>query len=187
MRRLAALLLALPLAFAAQAAQALEVAGVKVEESAELAGKKLLLNGAGLRKKVFFKVYVGALYVEQRSGDPAALVAADAPRLVRLHMLRELDKESVLKAFREGIEKNSKATAPAALAKLARVESAIPAELKTGQVITVSYVPGTGTSLGIEGGTAASVEGKDFADAILRVWLGEDPVDSDLKAGMLGK
>jgi len=184
MRLLAALLAS---ALLAPAAQALEVAGVRVEETADLGGKKLALNGAGLRKKVFFKVYVGALYVEQRSGDPAALVAADAPRLVRLHMLRELDRESVLKAFREGIEKNSRATAAAALAKLAQVEKAIPAELKPGQVVTVAYQPGAGTALGIEGGASASVEGKDFADAILRVWLGDDPVDADLKAGMLGK
>lgn len=184
MRLLAALLAALALA---PAALAVEVAGVQVAESADLEGKKLTLNGAGLRKKVFFKVYVGALYVEQRSADPVALVAADAPRLVRLHMLRELDRETILKAFREGIEKNSRATAAAALAKLAQVEKAIPAELKPGQVVTVTYRPGAGTSLGIEGGASASVEGKDFADAILRVWLGDDPVDADLKAGMLGK
>jgi len=187
MRRAAALLIALALIAAAPVAQAAEVAGVKVDESADLAGARLQLNGAGLRKKVFFKVYVGALYVEKKSGDAAALVAADGPRLVRLHMLRELDRESVLKAFREGIEKNSRATAAAALAKLAQVEKAIPEELKSGQVVTVSYRPGVGTSLGIEGGTTATVEGKDFADAILRVWLGDEPVDADLKAGMLGK
>ncbi len=184
MRLLAALLAA---AFLAPSAFAVEVAGVPVDEAADLDGKKLVLNGAGLRKKLFFKVYVGALYVEQRSADAAALLAADAPRLVRLHMLRELDRESILKAFREGIEKNSPATAAAALAKLAQVEKAIPAELKPGQVVTVTYRPGAGTSLGIQGGTAASVEGKDFADAILRVWLGDEPVDADLKAGMLGK
>lgn len=183
--RLLAALLATTLLLSS--AHALEVAGVQVEEAADVDGKKLALNGAGLRKKLFFKVYVGALYVEQRSGDAAALLAADAPRLVRLHMLRELDRESILKAFREGIEKNSRATAAAALAKLAQVEKAIPEELKPGQVVTVTYRPGTGTSLGVQGGTAASVEGKDFADAILRVWLGDEPVDADLKAGMLGK
>jgi hypothetical protein len=182
--RLAAALAAL---LVAPHASAVEVAGVKVEETASLDGAQLVLNGAGLRTRFFFKVYVGALYVAQRSGDPVALVAADAPRLVRLHMLRELDREAILKAFREGIEKNSPSTAAAALRKLAQVEKAIPAELKPGQVVTVAYRPGVGTALGIEGGASASVEGKDFADAVLRIWLGDEPVDADLKAAMLGK
>lgn len=184
MTKLAALVAAAALALPALAR---EVAGVPVPESAALGGRTLQLNGAGLRKKLFFKVYVGALYVEARSGSPEAIVAADAPKLVRMHFLRDVGREDVLKAFREGFEKNSPATAAAALAKLAQVEKVLPAELKTGQVLVVSYLPGAGSAIGVEGGPSASVEGKEFADALFRNWLGPEPADGDLKDGMLGK
>jgi hypothetical protein len=179
---LAAVLALLPCA----PASALEVAGVAVADTATLGGKTLVLNGAGLRRKVFFKVYVGALYVEARSSDPVALVEADAPKLVRMHFLRDVDRDSVFGAFREGFEKNSRAGAAAALAKLAQVEKAIPAEVKTGQVLVISYQPGVGSTIGLEGGVSASAEGKDFADALFRNWLGPEPADADLKKGMLG-
>ena len=164
-----------------------EVAGVTVAPDATLGGKALVLNGAGLRKRFLFKVYVGALYVESRSSDPGALVAADAPKLVRMHFLRDVDRDSILGAFREGFEKNSPGSAAAASAKLEQVARILPAEIKSGQVMTVSYLPGPGSTVGIEGGPSATVEGKEFADALFRNWLGPDPADADLKVGMLGK
>jgi hypothetical protein len=169
------------------AAQAREVSGVEVPDSVTLAGKPLSLQGAGLRKRFIVKVYVGALYLEVRSSDPEAVVAADAAKVVRMHFLRDVDREAVLGAFREGFEKNSPAAAAAAVATLRQVEQAVPAEIKKGQVLVVAYAPGAGTSLGVEGGTAATAEGKAFADALFRIWLGPAPADADLKAGMLGK
>lgn len=179
---LAAALSLLPLA-----AQAKEVAGVALPDTMQVAGKTLALNGAGLRKRVFIKVYVGGLYLEARSGDPEAIVAADAPKAVRMHFLRGVEKEKVLGAFREGFEKNSKATAAAAASRLEAVDKVLPAELKEGQVLVVTYAPGTGSTVGVEGGASATVEGKEFADALFRNWLGKEPADEGLKEGMLGK
>jgi hypothetical protein len=183
MRTLAALILS---ALALDAG-AREVAGVEVPEAAALGGKQLVLNGAGLRKRLFFKVYVGALYAEARSSDPEALIAADAPKLVSMVFLRDVDRDSILGAFREGFEKNSGAQAAAAVARLTQVEKILPPEIRKGQVMTVSYVPGTGSTVAIEGGAGATVEGKEFADALFRNWLGPEPADADLKQGMLGK
>jgi len=182
MKALAALL-ALALA---PAAPAREVAGVAVPETATLGGATLPLHGAGLRKRVFFKVYVGALYIDSKAKAAEALVSADVPKLVRMTFLRDVARDDVLKAFREGFEKNSAATAAQAAASLAQVEPALPAEVKTGQVLLVSYQPGTGSTLGVEGGASATVPGKAFADALFRNWLGPEPADADLKSGMLG-
>src|SRR5512143_1879904 len=134
MKILAALLAA---ALLAPAAQAREVAGVAVPDTASLAGRTLPLHGAGLRKKFLFKVYVGALYLESRTANGAAVVAADAPKLVRMHFLRDVSRDDVLKTFREGFENNSKGSAAMATARLAEVEKVLPAELKTGQVLQV--------------------------------------------------
>jgi hypothetical protein len=182
MRHLAvalALSLALP-------ALARDVAGVQVPDAATVGGTSLTLNGAGLRTRFFVKVYVGALYLERLSSDPAAIVAADAPWKVSLTLKRDVDQAAIMGAFKEGFEKNSRADLPALLPSLDRV-GAILKDLKTGEVVAFAYVPGTGTTASAPGGATVTIEGKPFADAMLRIWLGNDPVDGDLKKAMLGK
>ena len=181
--RLAAALLLLALAAPASAR---EVAGVAVPDTAALGGKALQLNGAGLRSKFFVKVYVGALYLEQKASDGAAVIAADAPWLVTMTFKRGVEKEKILGAFREGFEKNSPADLPGLLPGLATVEAGVK-DFKEGDVFTISYQPGVGSTLTPPGGAPVVVEGKKFGDALLRNWLGDKPADGDLKKGMLGK
>ena len=180
--RLVAAALALTLAAPAVAK---DVAGVAVPETTVLGMKTLTLNGAGVRSKFFVKVYVGALYLEARATDANAILSADAPWLVTMTFKRGVEKEKVMGAFREGFEKNSKADLPTLLPALAVVESKI-GDFKEGDVFTISYVPGTGSSLKPASGPPIGVAGKVFGDALLRNWLGEHPADGDLKAAMLG-
>jgi hypothetical protein len=176
----AALLLCL-----ATAPLAKEVAGVQVPDTMTLGGAALALNGAGLRSKFFVKVYVGALYLTQRSGAAAAILAADAPWLVTMTFKRDVDKAKILEAFKEGFEHNSAADLPALLPGLARLDAAMK-DLKEGDVFTISYQPGVGSTVTPPGGAPVVVEGRTFATALLRNWLGDRPADSGLKAGMLG-
>jgi len=163
-----------------------EVAGVAVPDTAPLGPLTLKLNGAGLRSKLFVKVYVGALYLEQQAGDVGAILSADAPWLVTMTFKRGVEKEKIIGAFREGFEKNSRADLPALLPALAVVESKL-GDFKEGDVFTISYVPSSGSTLRPPSGPPIGVAGKVFGDALLRNWLGEHPADGDLKAGMLGK
>jgi hypothetical protein len=188
MRRLvlaAALSLGLCLGLSTPAA-AIEVAGVQVPDTTTFAGKTLVLNGAGLRSKLFVKVYVGALYLEQRSGDAAAIVAADAPWKVVMTFKREVDKEKIIGAFKEGFENNSPADAASLAPALARVDATMK-DLKEGDVLTIAYAPGTGSTITTPAGATVTIEGRAFGAALLRNWLGEKPADSGLKKGMLGK
>ena len=185
MRSLAAALL-----LAALPVQALDVAGVKVPDTFSLDGKTLALNGAGLRTKTFLKVkvYVAALYVTERSKDPAAIVALDAPKAIRLTLLRNVDRSTFVESLRDGVAANSPGQSQALAPKLKQLEDAMPADVKEGQVITVSYVPGTGTTVAVDGGASTTIAGKDFADALFRVWLGPKPTDGgleDLKEALL--
>ncbi len=182
MRTLAALL-ALTLCLPALAK---EVAGVQVADSVTAGGKTLALNGAGLRSKLFIKVYVGALYLEQRSSDPAAIVAADQAWQVVMTFKRDVDKASILGAFKDGFENNSKADAPQLIPALARID-AVMKDLKSGDVLVIAYAPGTGSTVTAPGGGTVTIEGKPLADALLRNWLGDKPADGGLKSGMLGK
>jgi hypothetical protein len=168
-------------------AQAREVEGVDVPDTVTVDGSALQLNGVGLRRATMFnvKVYVGALYLATRSTDPEAIVAADAPKRVRMAFLRDVEREKVLGAFREGFEKNSSAQAKELEPGLERIAKVLPASMKPRQELVVTYTPGTGTTVsGPEG--AVTVEGKAFADALLRVWLGPKPADDGLKKAMLG-
>ena len=185
MTKLAAAALALCVATPALAAK---VAGVEFPDSVDVGGKTLKLNGAGLRKKFIVKVYAGGLYVVEPSRDAAAIVAADAPKRVRMVFLRSVARSQVLDAYRDGFEKNSPGPGLTGLvAKLDRIAPAIPAELKEGAEMLVTYVPGEGTTVVATGGGSATVEGKEFADALFKNWLGAHPADEDLKAGMLGR
>lgn len=182
-RAVAAVSIASLLAFAAAAK---EMEGIKVPDTATVAGKELKLNGAGVRTKFFFKVYVGALYVENTSKDPAAIIGADGVRSVTMTMLRDLEKEAIAGAIREGFEKNSKDALPALKERMEKFIAQIPDKITKGQVLQLTYVPGKGTTVSGQGERTV-VEGKDFADALFSVWLGKHPADDGLKKGMLGE
>ncbi len=163
-----------------------ELAGVKVPDKATVAGKELVLNGLGLRTKAIFKVYVASLYVETASKDGAQLIASDQVKRVEMYMKRDLEKAKIVDAVRDGFEKNSKALMPKLKERLDKFVAVIP-DVKEGEKLTITYVPGKGTSISnSDGSDKVSVEGKDFADALFSVWLGKSPVDDDLKEGMLG-
>lgn len=181
----AALLSALLLAAPAPAL-AREVAGVSLPDTVTVEATELRLNGAGIRKKLWIEVYVGALYLPAPSADAAAIVALDAPKRVLMVFRRNVEKKQILDAFSEGFEANSpKAELPALEQKLKQLEPAL-ADLKKKDEIVVTYVPGQGTTVIGPAGTA-TVEGKEFADALFRNWLGRKPADGDLKRKMLGK
>jgi hypothetical protein len=187
MKRLAAAV-AFAIVALATPARARNVAGRDFPDAIEAGGQRLVLNGGGLRKKLFLKVYAAALYLPQPSREDAATVALDAPKAVRMSFLRDLSRAQVMGAFREGFEKNSAGPGlQGLLAKLDQLGPAIPEELKDGQDMTLTYVPGEGTTVQAAGGRQVTVPGKEFADALFRNWLGPKPADDDLKAGLLGK
>jgi Chalcone isomerase-like len=163
---------------------AVEVAGVSVPPTLTVDGKTLKLNGAGLRTKVVFKVYVAALYLETPSKDAAGIVSSDQAKAMRLAILRSLKGSQVSEAIAEGFEKNSKAQMGALKARLDKLGTLIP-NVEKGDDIVLAYVPGKGTVVQVKGAEKGVVEGKDFADALFSVWLGANPVQDDLKRELL--
>jgi hypothetical protein len=166
-------------------ALAKEVAGVMVPDTITVEGKALKLNGAGLRKKAIFKVYVGGLYVETPSKDAATLTSSDQVKRMQLSVLRSLSSQQVNEAIEEGFEKNSKSQMGALKPRLAKLATMIP-NVEKGDEILLTYVPGKGTVVSAKGAEKGVIEGKDFADALFAVWLGPNPVQEDLKKALLG-
>lgn len=165
---------------------AAELHGVRMPDSMTLEAKTLKLNGIGIRTKTFLaiKVYVAGLYLETRSKNPDQIIASDSVRRLRLQMTHNAPRDKVLAEFSEGIEHNAKDGA-ALKERLAKFLRAIP-KLSEGGVLTVTYVPGKGTTVVATGGNEVSVPGKDFADALFSAWIGKHPLDGDLKKELLG-
>ena len=184
MKKAAGLAVAIGLSIAIPAF-AKEVAGVNVPESTTVEGKTLKLNGAGLRKKMVFKVYVAGLYLEAPSKDATAIISSDQTRRMHLSVLRSLSSHQVNEAIEEGFEKNSKSKMGALKARLDKLAAMIP-NVEKGDEIVLTYVPGKGTVVSAKNAEKGVIEGKDFADALFSVWLGAEPVQADLKTALLG-
>ncbi len=183
--RVAALVAAL---MAAPGLQAAEVAGVKVDESIKVGGQELVLNGAGLRTKVFVKVYVGALYVTQKGSVASTILDTPALRRMALRLLRDIDADTLYGALRDGLKDNNSEAELSALKiqadQFAEVMKKI-GNAKNGDTVAIDF-SAEGVAVSLNGEARGKVAGQAFAKALLKVWLGENPVDGSLKKSLLG-
>jgi hypothetical protein len=182
---LCAVVMAVVLALPA-AAKDKDVAGVQFPATLSVEGKELKLNGAGLRTKVVFKVYAAGLYLQNPTPSAQQAIESEQVKRVRMSMLRDLEKKTITEAIVSGFKENAGDKLPALQQRLDTFTAAIP-DLKKGDELVLTYVPGKGTTIESKAGQKISVQGKDFADALFSVWLGKHPVDGSLKDGMLGK
>jgi len=186
------LLAATTLAFAAigASAQPAELEGVKLEPTAQVGGAALTLNGAGIRTRAIFKVYVAGLYVPAKSNSAAALLGQKGPRRVAITMLRNVDADTFAGALIEGLQKNhSEAQLAGFKVQIDALSASLKAagEAKKGDVIHLDFSADTGTRVVVNGKPQGNaIAGEDFYTAVLRIWLGDKPADADLKKGMLG-
>jgi len=164
-----------------------ECKGVNFPDQAQVDGSNLTLNGLGLRQATAFKVnvYVAALYVAKTSSDPNALLASNAPSELILQFVRNVGADDLRKGWSEGFEKNSKDQLPALKDRIATLNGWM-ADVKTGEKLTFIHKPGTGLQVDVNGAVKGTIKGDDFAKAFLAIWLGADPPNPEIKAGMLG-
>jgi hypothetical protein len=183
-------LTALLFAAATSLAQAVEVEGVKFEPAVQVGGQTLQLNGAGVRTRVMFKVYAAGLYVPQKSTSAATLLAQKGPRRVTIGMLRNVDADTFVGALNDGLKANLTAEQLAGFkAQIDALNANFKAvgEAKKGDVINFEFTPEAGTRILVNGQPrGAAIPGEGFFEAVLRIWIGDKPVDADLKRGMLG-
>jgi Chalcone isomerase-like len=178
--------LVMAVALAAFPAAAAEVAGVKLAD----AEGALVLNGAGLRKRAFFQVYVVGLYVPEKKAAAADLIGGVGAKRVAIHMLRDVGADQFTEALLDAMKDNHAEAEMKALEPRAKQLAAIMAEMKEarkGMRITLDWQPAAGTRVTVDGKPAgAAIPGEDFYRALLKIWLGERPVQDDLKAALLG-
>jgi hypothetical protein len=168
---------------------ALEVSGVKLADSIHLGSRDLVLNGAGLRTKFFFKVYVAAMYLGEKTHVAEAALNQSGEKRVALHILREISDEKMLKGFNEVMVANHTPAEMQALAPQLKELTAIfhaVGEVKEGDMVFLDYLPDSGTKIVVNGVLKGSIAGAEFNRALFKIWLGDKPAQPDLKQKMLG-
>lgn len=170
-------------------AWARQVDGVDVPERITVDGgaAPLLLNGAGVRTKFIFDIYVCALYLPQLAHSTAAILALPGAKRVRMHFLyRNVSAKKIVDAWREGLNDNlGRAELEAMAPRLARFYALFP-DMHRGDEVLLDYIPDQGTRVSYNGTVRGVVPGADLFAALLRVWLGEHPADAELKPALLG-
>lgn len=181
------ILLSLILSLVMTSSQAYEIAGVQIPEEVEVSGQKLTLNGAGLRKKYFAKVYAAALYMPEQTSDANQIIEMTKPKRITMQFIYdEVAAGKITRGWIDGFNNNSSAEQMKALQSRLDDFNALFDDMKKGDSVVFDYVPGLGIRVEIKGKARGVIPGEDFMQALFKVWLGEKPVDKGLKRGLLG-
>ena len=170
---------------------AAELEGVKLEDRIQVDGQDLQLNGIALRTRyVVIKIYVAGLYLPQKTTSPEAAIDGHGAKRISLTMVRDASAEQFVESIDSGLQANNSE------AQLAEVKPQVDAlyekirgvkEAKKGMAIALEWQPDAGTVMLVNGAARGKpIPGEDFYRALLRIWLGDKPVQDDLKKALLG-
>lgn len=171
-------------------ARAVEVGGVRLDDTVQLASQQLKLNGAGVRYKLVFKVYAIGLYLPEKKSQLEEVLALSGPRRLEIVMLRDVTSEELGKSFLEGLNRSAE---PADRVRLLNQTMqfgsmfALVPSLHAGDILTVDWLPGEGTLCRLNGKQLGErVPDLAFYNALLKIWIGAHPADTQLRAHLLG-
>ncbi len=172
-----------------QACADVKIADINYTDTVKLGGQELVLNGAGMRKILFIKVYAAGLYLPKQAYTMKnALEQAGAAR-VRLGLLRDVETKDFVEALQGGLADNTSEDDRKAIAS--EVDGLIAVmkkigDVKEGDLIDFEYTPAGGTSVSMNGKVVGEkLGGRSLYDAVLRIWLGDRCIDEDLKEDLL--
>lgn len=171
----------------AQPAMGRSLKGVDFPESITIGGRECGLNGLGIRKKFFISVYIGALYIAEPSTDASTVIASDQEKRLIMHFLHSKVTSSQLKdAWTEGFQANETPGDEQIKELKEEFIALFDEDVHKGEVITITYRPGSGTEVNIKGKSRGVIRGADFMKAFFSIWFGKNPADKGLMKGMLG-
>jgi len=181
------LVLALLAIWSFPAFAAREVEGVLLQETLESNGQQLVLNGAGVRSKWFLDLYVAGLYLEEESTDAREVIGADRPMVLRLDIISGLiSSKKMEEATREGFRHAAATGYPAGAEQVDAFIDVFREEIKEGDRFELAYLPGEGVRVSKNGELRATLTGLPFKQALIAIWLGEQPAQQSLKQDLLG-
>lgn len=181
------LLLFACLTFAYSPAQT-KAGGAVLPNTVSFEGEKLTLNGVGVREKFWMDMYAGALYLDSKSADANAIVNADKPMAIKIHIVSNLiTSDKMIDAVNEGFENATKGNTAPISAEIAKFKSYFEEEISKEDVFDIVYIPAKGVLVYRNEDLQGTIKGKEFKRALFGIWLSDKPADKKLKEAMLGK
>lgn len=162
--------------------------GVKLPETTKAFGVDLKLNGMGVRRVTVFgiKVYVAGLYLERKTRSPAIVLQRNQTKLVTMVFMRDADRAKMVEVIRENVERQPTGNRDALVRSLRQLEKLLPETPKKGGRLSLAYSQSQGLEVRHNGQLSGVLKDEALAESLFRTWVGEEPADSDLKAGLLG-
>lgn len=168
-------------------ASAKEIAGTDIPETFDYAGNTMHLNGSGVRKKAFIKLYVGSLYLTEKSSDATKIIAEDSPMAIRLNIKSSLISPKRMKAATlEGFEKSTEGNIKPIKQEIDTMLATFDEGIDSSDSYTLVYIPTTGVNIVRNGKKLTTIKSIEFKKALFGIWLSDNPVQANLKKQMLG-
>ena len=172
-------------------ASAARIGDQTFDDRLRLAETELMLNGVGLRSVVWLKGFAAGLYLTAKASAPDKVLTLPGPKRLQMKMILDVETKEFIKAFNVSLQRNN--TEAERTSMKDRVEQfnrnmALVGKVKKGDVVNLDFIPGKGLILSVNGTPRGKpVEGADLYASLLKVFIGEQPVDKKLKAGLLGE
>ena len=166
---------------------AMEMNDIEFPDAITVNGVDLILNGLGKREATIFNVdvYVAALYLEHTGSDGYAICESDQTKRLSLHFVRDVSGGDIAGAWAEGFMKNGGDDVSIYESRIVSLNSWM-SEMKDGEEMMFTYIPGTGLEVSLKGTSMGTIEGSDFSAVFFSIWLGDDPPNGGLRRGLLG-
>jgi Chalcone isomerase-like len=166
-----------------------QVGDVTLPNSVNFGGEDLALNGAGIRKKAFvLKLYSGGLYLQNKSSNAKDVINSDETMAIKLHITSGfVSSDAMSEAVREGFDASMNGNTAPLSAEIEKFIGFFSAEIVEDNIFDITYQKGKGVVAYKNGKELGTIQGMPFKRALFGIWLGDNPADSKLKNGMLGK
>lgn len=174
--------------FIAVAPAQTKAGGATLPNSVTFEGETLVLNGVGIREKFWMDMYAGALYLNSKSSNASAIVMANEPMAIKLHMVSKMiTSDRMIDAVNEGFQNSTKGNTAPLKNEIEKFIGFFKEEIKLNDVFDMVYLPSRGVVVYKNGNELGTIKGIAFKKALFGIWLSHNPADKKLKSGMLGK
>ena len=165
----------------------IEIGAATLPEAVTFEGQELVYNGAGVRKKAWFKLYSGGLYLKQKSNDAKDIMEADESMAIKLHITsRLISSKKMISAVNDGFENATDGNVAPISTEIEKFKGFFSDEISDGDIFDIAYIKGTGVVVYKNGTKKGTISGLEFKKALFGIWLSDKPADKKLKKGMLG-
>ena len=153
-----------------------------------MGNETLKFNGAGIREKYFLDMYVGSLYLSEKSQDKNKIMNTDETMAITLDIVSSLiTSEKMITAVDEGFKSSTNGNIASIESKINTFKAIFKKEIKKGDHFVIAYEKGKGVVVTKNGKAEEAIPGLAFKKALFGIWFCNKPADIDLMNGMLGK